>query len=83
LITSFPNAWDHKQTYGLKHKLDEEIKNKDRNPISSIDHLVHLIIKLSVDFLRRDGLNYIKFQEAFQGSINDIVSEVDLYRKSI
>jgi hypothetical protein len=83
LITSFPNAWDNEQPYSLKHKLDEEIqKNKQRNPISSIDYLVHLIIKLSVDFLRREGPSGIKFQEAFQESINDIVSELDTNGKN-
>lgn len=51
VITSFPNAWDPKQSYGLKKRLDEQIKtNKQRNPIRSVDHLVHMIIKLSVDF---------------------------------
>jgi hypothetical protein len=77
VITSFPNSWDHKQPHGLKNKLDEEIKkNKHRDPIRSIDDLVHLIIKLCVDFLRRDGPGDIKFQEAFQSSINNIVSKL-------
>jgi hypothetical protein len=74
VITSFPSAWDHQEPHGLKKKLDEEIKtNKQRDPIRSVDHLVHLVIKLSVDFLRRDAPGDIKFQEAFQSSINNIV----------
>jgi hypothetical protein len=74
VITSFPSAWDHQEPHGLKKKLDEEIKtNKQRDPIRSVDHLVHLVMKLSVDFLRRDGPGDIKFQEAFQSSINNIV----------
>jgi hypothetical protein len=77
VITSFPNSWDQKQSYGLKKKLDEEIKaNKKRDPITSVDHLVHLIIKLSVDFLRQDGHGTIKFQEAFLSSISNIVSKL-------
>jgi hypothetical protein len=74
VITSFPSAWDYQEPHGLKKKLDEEIKtNKQRDPIRSVDHLVHLVMKLSVDFLRRDGPGDIKFQEAFQSSINNIV----------
>ena len=91
VITSFPNAWEReeKQTeglkqksgqkikpYGLKRRLDEEIKfNKTRPAIQSVDHLVHLIMKLSVDFLRRDAPGGIRFQDAFQSSINNIVRE--------
>jgi hypothetical protein len=75
VITSFPNAWDNKQPHGLKKKLDEEIKrSRERQPIGSIDDLVHLIIKLSVDFFGRDAPGNIKFQEAFQLSIHDLVS---------
>jgi len=77
VIISFPNSWDQRQSYGLKKKLDEEIKtNKKRDLITSVDHLVHLIIKLSVDLLRQDGPGTIKFQEAFLSSISNIVSKL-------
>jgi hypothetical protein len=83
VITSFPSSWDQKQSYGLKKRLDEEIKtNKKRDPITSVDQLVHLIIKLSVDFLRQDGPSRIKFQEAFLSSINNIVSNLHENQKS-
>ncbi|KAE9365921.1 hypothetical protein N431DRAFT_495731 [Stipitochalara longipes BDJ] len=88
VITSFPNSWEREEKqphglmekldeevkpHGLKRKLDEEIKfNKQRPAIESVDHLVHLIMKLSVDFLRRDAPGGIKFQDAFQSSINNI-----------
>jgi hypothetical protein len=88
VITSFPNAWEREekdpdrlkqkpsQPHGLKRRLDEEIKfNKQRPAIESVDHLVHLIMKLSVDFLRRDAPGGIKFQDAFQSSINNIVRD--------
>jgi hypothetical protein len=78
LITSFPNSWEKNKSYSLKKSLDKEIeKNKQRDLIRSVDHLVHLIIKLSVDFFRREGPSKIKFQEAFQSSINNIVSEIN------
>lgn len=88
VITSFPNAWEGEKKHdglkqelsekpkplGLKKRLDDEINlNITRPAIESVDHLVHLIIKLSVDFLRRDAPGGIKFQDAFQSSINNIV----------
>ena len=88
VITSFPNAWEREEKHeekpsekikhpGLKKRLDQEIKlNKTRTAIESVDHLVHLIVKLSVDFLRRDAPGDIKFQDAFQSTINNIVRGV-------
>ncbi|PVH71693.1 hypothetical protein DL98DRAFT_93576 [Cadophora sp. DSE1049] len=79
LITSFPNTWDDESPYSLKTTLNQDMRNKEGNNkrklIGSVDDLLHWIIRHSVDFLRREGPSDIKFQVAFQSSINNIADQ--------
>ena len=78
VITCFPNTWDPKlnKEFDLRTVVEMELEqNKSRRPIRSPEELVHLVLKLSVDFFERKGPGGFKFQECFQSSINDIVEE--------
>ncbi|KAK3989115.1 hypothetical protein QBC44DRAFT_381891 [Cladorrhinum sp. PSN332] len=73
VITSFPNTWEPNSEYNLFRYLRQDLQNNDSRPLigSGLD-LANLIIKSSVDFIRRQGPMGISLQEAFQASINDI-----------
>lgn len=73
VITSFPNTWQSNSDYSLLRHVRQNLQNDDSRPLieSGLD-LANLIIKSSVDFLRRSGPMGISLQEGFQASINDI-----------
>ncbi|KAK4224297.1 hypothetical protein QBC38DRAFT_24204 [Podospora fimiseda] len=73
VITSFPNTWEPNSEYNLIRCLRQDLQNNDSRPLieSGLD-LANLIIKSSVDFIRRQGPMKISLQEGFQASINDI-----------
>ncbi|KAK7748292.1 hypothetical protein SLS62_008753 [Diatrype stigma] len=75
VITSFPNTWDSSSGYNLiRHILRNEVENNDNRPLirSPLD-LANLVVRGSVDFIRRQGPMEITLEECFQSSINDIV----------
>ncbi|KAK4158875.1 hypothetical protein QBC43DRAFT_248639 [Cladorrhinum sp. PSN259] len=73
VITSFPNTWEPNSEYNLFRYLRQDLQNNDSRPlIESGFDLANLIIKSSVDFIRRQGPMRISLQEGFQASINDI-----------
>lgn len=76
VITSFPDTWNAKEGHNLRKQLiDQELrKNKDRPLIHSAMDLANLVIKCSVDFMKREGPLRVSLQESFQSSINDVVS---------
>jgi len=73
VITSFPNTWQSSSHYSLLGHIRQNLQKDGSRPLieSGLD-LANLIIKISVDFLRRSGPMGISLQEGFQASINDI-----------
>jgi hypothetical protein len=73
VITSSPNTWNGHEDYNLSRALVEELRhNKDRPVIRSVEDLLHLVLKTSVDFFRRKGPANFQFHECFQSSINKV-----------
>ena len=64
-------------SYNLKKIIQHELgNNKARGLIKSTEFLVHLILKTSLDFFRREGPLRVKFQECFQSSIHEVVRQL-------
>ncbi|KAL2192757.1 hypothetical protein P885DRAFT_46914 [Corynascus similis CBS 632.67] len=73
VITSSPNTWDAHEDFNLSNVVVKELRhNKDRPIIKSVEDLLHLILKTSVDFFRRKGPANCQFHECFQSSINGV-----------
>lgn len=73
VLTSSPSTWDGHESFNLSNVIMYELReNKDRGIIRSIEDLLHLILKTSVDFFRRKGPANFRFQESFQSSINNV-----------
>ncbi len=74
VITSFPGSWSTDESYDLTTAIMQQIDNhKDRHLIKSVEDLIYLILRASVDFFQRKGPGNTEFHECFQSSINDIV----------
>lgn len=75
VITSFPDTGEPSEFFNLKTLLMKELRgNNDRPLIHSAMDLANLIIKSSVDFMKRKGPLTHSLQESFQSSISDVVS---------
>lgn len=76
IITSAPNTWNADEEFNLSRVLVKElVHNKDRPIIKSVEDLLHLILRTSVDFFRRKGPANCQFHECFQSSINAVSEE--------
>jgi hypothetical protein len=74
VITSFPNTWETGQAYNLVNLLKDEVLETHNRPlIRNATDLANIIIKCSIDFIRRSGPMDISLLQAFQSSINNIV----------
>lgn len=70
-----PNTQKPSEQYNIKKLLSREIEtNKARQAIQSPDSLVEMILKICLNIMTRQGPGGVKLQEAFQSSINTIVS---------
>jgi len=73
IITSSPNTWNGQEDFNLTNVIVKELRyNKDRPIIKSMEDLLHLILKTSVDFFKRKGPVGFQFHECFQSSINNV-----------
>ncbi|KAK4096981.1 hypothetical protein N658DRAFT_500971 [Parathielavia hyrcaniae] len=73
IITSAPNTWNGQEEFNFSNVVVRELRyNKDRHIIRSVEDLLHLILKSSVDFFRRKGPVNFQFHECFQSSINNV-----------
>ncbi|KAK0614626.1 hypothetical protein B0T14DRAFT_436163 [Immersiella caudata] len=73
LVTSSPNTWNGQEEFNLSNVIVKELRyNKDRPIIKSMEDLLHLILKTSVDFFKRKGPVGFQFHECFQSSINNV-----------
>ena len=73
VLTSSPSTWKGHESFNLSNVVMNELKyNRDRGIIRSVEDLLHLILKTSLDFFRRKGPAKFQFQECFQSSINKI-----------
>ncbi|KAK0716273.1 hypothetical protein B0H67DRAFT_260560 [Lasiosphaeris hirsuta] len=75
VISSLPNCANPAETYNLKYKLEMSLFDDLNNPIRSADDLTTAILKNCVDFFRREGPCFVKFQDCFQYSISNIAEE--------
>ncbi|KAK4129666.1 hypothetical protein N657DRAFT_562601 [Parathielavia appendiculata] len=73
VITSSPNTWNGQEEFNFSNVVVRELRyNKDRQIIKSVEDLLHLILKTSVDFFQRKGPANFQFHECFQSSINNV-----------
>lgn len=73
IITSFPSTWRSEEDFNLsKIFIQQLLDNKDRPIMRSIEDLLHLILKTSLDFFKRKGPAGFQFHECFQSSINNV-----------
>lgn len=73
IITSFPSTWRSDEDFNLsKIFIQQLLDNKDRPIMRSIEDLLHLILKTSLDFFKRKGPAGFQFHECFQSSINNV-----------
>jgi hypothetical protein len=73
IITSFPSTWDEHEDFNLSNILDKEIReNGHRRMIKSAEDLLHLIVKTSVDFIKREGPAGFSLQESFRDSVTKL-----------
>ena len=73
IITSFPSTWRSDEDFNLsKIFIHQLLDNKDRPVMRSIEDLLHLILKTSLDFFKRKGPAGFQFHECFQSSINNV-----------
>ncbi|KAK4149190.1 hypothetical protein C8A00DRAFT_38221 [Chaetomidium leptoderma] len=73
VITSSPNTWNGQEDFNLSNVIVRELRyNKDRPIIKSVEDMLHLVLKTSVDFFKRKGPVNIQFHECFQSSINNV-----------
>ncbi|KAK0711738.1 hypothetical protein B0H67DRAFT_492589, partial [Lasiosphaeris hirsuta] len=73
VITGSPNTWNGQEEFNLSNVVVKELRyNKDRCIIKSVEDLLHLILKTSVDFFKRKGPANFQFHECFQSSINNV-----------
>jgi len=73
ILTCSPNTWNGQEEYNLSNVIVRELRyNKDRPIIKSIEDLLHLILKTSLDFFKRKGPAGFQFHECFQSSINNV-----------
>jgi len=73
IITSFPSTWDEHEEFNLSNILDKEIReNGHRRMIKSAEDLLHLIVKTSVDFIKRKGPAGFSLQESFRDSVTKL-----------
>ncbi|KAK4443566.1 hypothetical protein QBC34DRAFT_416950 [Podospora aff. communis PSN243] len=73
IVTSSPNTWNGQEEFNLSNVIVKELRyNKDRPIIKSMEDLLHLILKTSVDFFKRKGPVGFQFHECFQSSINSV-----------
>ncbi|KAL2259464.1 hypothetical protein VTK26DRAFT_6854 [Humicola hyalothermophila] len=73
VITSCPNTWNGQEDFNLSDVIVKELRhNKDRPIIKSVEDLLHLILRTSVDFFQRKGPANCQFHECFQSSINNV-----------
>ncbi|KAK0638447.1 hypothetical protein B0T16DRAFT_337864 [Cercophora newfieldiana] len=73
VVTSSPNTWNGQEEFNLSNVIVRELRyNKDRPIIKSMEDLLHLILKTSVDFFKRKGPAGFQFHECFQSSINNV-----------
>ncbi len=73
VISSSPSTWDGQEDFNLSNVIVKELQyNKDRGVIQTTEHLLHLILRTSVDFFKRKGPANFQFHEVFQSSINKV-----------
>jgi hypothetical protein len=73
VITSSPNTWNGQEGFNLSNVIVRELRyNKDRPIIKSIEDLLHLVLKTSVDYFKRQGPLDFQFHDCFQSSINNV-----------
>ncbi len=73
VISSSPSTWDGGEDFNLSNVIVKELQcNKDRTVIQSIEQLLHLILRTSLDFFSRKGPVNFQFHECFQSSINNV-----------
>ncbi|KAK5658125.1 hypothetical protein OQA88_2681 [Cercophora sp. LCS_1] len=73
VITSSPSTWNGQEDFNLTNVIVRELRyNKDRPIIKSIEDLLHLVLKTSLDFFKRKGPVGFQFHECFQSSINNV-----------
>ncbi|KAK4655420.1 hypothetical protein QC762_302370 [Podospora pseudocomata] len=79
VITSFPTTWNGDESYDLMKALMAELGgNKERPLIRSAEHLLHLILRTSLDFCKRKGPAGFRFEDCFRGSINSVSEKQNL-----
>ncbi len=73
VISSSPSTWNGQEDFNLSNVIVKELQyNKDRSVIQTTEHLLHLILRTSVDFFKRKGPANFQFHECFQSSINNV-----------
>ncbi|KAK1759815.1 hypothetical protein QBC47DRAFT_291905 [Echria macrotheca] len=81
VISSFPSTWGDDDDFDhMKVLVNELGKNKERpgmeRPlIRSAEHLLHILLRTSLDFGKRNGPAGFRFEDCFLSSINNVAEK--------